>query len=63
MSLNMNQTMSSVQLCPILCDPMDYNMPGFSIHNQLLELAHTHVHRVTESNYIITQLHFILFSF
>ena len=20
------------QLCPTLCDPMDYNLPGFSIH-------------------------------
>ena len=20
------------QLCPTLCDPMDYSLPGFSIH-------------------------------
>ena len=29
-----------------LCDPMDYSMPGFPVHHQLLELAQTHVHRV-----------------
>ena len=32
------------QLCPILCDPMDCNTPGFPIHHQLPELAQTHVH-------------------
>ena len=30
---------SSVQLCPTLCDPMDYSMPGFPILHQLPELT------------------------
>ena len=25
--------------CPMLCDPMDCNMPGFPVHHQLLELT------------------------
>ena len=29
-----------------LCDPMDGNMPGFSVLHHLLELAQTHVHRL-----------------
>ena len=24
-----------LQLCPTLCDPMDYNLPGFSVHGIL----------------------------
>ena len=23
------------QLCPLLCDPMDYNLPGYSVHEFL----------------------------
>ena len=34
---------SVAQLCPILCDPMDCSMPGFSVLYHLLELAQTHV--------------------
>ena len=29
--------------------PMDYSMPGFPVHHQLLELAQTHVHWVGDS--------------
>ena len=36
------QSLSGVRLC----DPMDCSTPGFPVHRQLLELAHTHVHRV-----------------
>ena len=32
------------QLCPTLCDPMDCNMSGLSVHHQLPELAQTNVH-------------------
>ena len=32
------------QSCPTFCDPVDCSMPGFPVHNQLLELALTHVH-------------------
>ena len=35
--------------CPTLCDPMDCSMPGFPLHHQLLELAQTQVHWVTEA--------------
>ena len=36
------------QSCSALCDPMDCNMPDFPVHNQLPELAQTHVHRVSD---------------
>ena len=32
-----------------LCNPMDYNMPGFPVHCQLPELAQTHVHHVSDA--------------
>ena len=37
---------SVAQLCPTLCNPMEYSMPNFPVHHQLPELAHTHVHWV-----------------
>ena len=37
------------QLCPTLCDPMGCSMPGFPVHYQLLELAKTHVHWVSDA--------------
>ena len=38
------QSVNSVtQLCPTVCDLMNYSMPGFPVHHQLLELAQTHV--------------------
>ena len=36
------------QSCPTLCDPVDCSTPGFFVHNQLPELAQTHIHRVSE---------------
>ena len=39
----------SVQLCLILCDPMDCRMQGFPVHHQLPELAQTHVHRISDA--------------
>ena len=39
------QSLSHAQLC----DPMDCIMPGFPVHHQLLELAQTHVHRVSDA--------------
>ena len=33
---------------PTLCDPMDCNTTGFTVHHQLPELAQTHVHRVSD---------------
>ena len=32
------------QLCPTLCDPVDYSMPGFPVLHHLWELAQTHFH-------------------
>jgi len=32
-----------------LCDPMDCSMPGFPVHQQLWNLAQTHVHRVSDA--------------
>ena len=36
-------------LCLTLCNPMDCSTPGFPVHHQLLELAQTHVHRVSDA--------------
>ena len=38
-----------IQSCPTLCDPMDCSTPGFPVHHQLLELALTHVHWVSDA--------------
>ena len=43
------QFSSVAQSCLTLCDPMDCSMPGFSVHHQLLELAQTRVHRVSDA--------------
>ena len=42
------QFSSLTQPCLTLCNPMDYSMPRFSVH-QLLELAQTHVHQVGDA--------------
>ena len=45
-----SQSVSPVaQSCPTLCDPMDCSTPGLPIRHQLLELAQTHVHRVSDA--------------
>ena len=46
---NLVQFSSVAQLCPILCDPMNRNMPGLPVHHQLQELAQTHVHQVSDT--------------
>ena len=43
-----SQFSSVTQLCPTFCDPMDCSMPRFPLHHQLLELAQTHVHWVSD---------------
>ena len=40
---------SFCQSCPTLCNPMDCSSPGFPVHHQLLELAQTHVHQVSDA--------------
>ena len=32
-----------------LCEPMDYNTPGFPVHHQLPKLAQTQVHKVGDA--------------
>ena len=44
-----HQFSSVAQSCPTLCDPMDCSMPGLPVHHQLLELAQTHVHQVSDA--------------
>ena len=43
------QFRSVVQSCLTLCDPTDYSTPGFPVHHQLLELAQTHVHCISDA--------------
>ena len=38
------QFSSVAQPCLTLCDAMDGNTPGHSVHHQLLKHAQTHVH-------------------
>ena len=40
------QFSSVFQWCATLCDSMDCSMPSFTVHQQLLEHAKTHVHQV-----------------
>ena len=37
------------QLCPTLCDPMDYIMPGFLVLHYLPEFVQTHFHWVNDA--------------
>jgi len=46
---NFSSVSSAAQSCPTLCDPMDWSTPGFPVHHQLLELAQTHVHKVSDA--------------
>ena len=43
------QFSSVTQLCPTLCDPMDYSMPGLPVHHQLPESTQTQVHGVSDA--------------
>ena len=43
------QFSSATQSCLTLCNPMDCSMPGLPVHHQLLELAQTHVHQVSDA--------------
>ena len=40
---------SVAQSCQTLCDPMACSTPVFLVHQQLLELAQTHVHQVSDA--------------
>ena len=43
------QFSSVTHLCPTPCHPMDCSTPGFPVHHQLLELAQTHVHHISDA--------------
>ena len=43
------QFSSVAQLCPTLCNPMNCSMPGFPVFHHLPDLAHTHVHWVSDA--------------
>ena len=43
------QFSSVTQSCPTLCNPMDCSTPGLPVYHQLLELAQTHVHWVSDA--------------
>ena len=43
------QFSSVAQLCPTLCDSMDYSTPGLPVHHQLLEFTQTQVHHVGDA--------------
>ena len=48
----LHECCSVAQLCPTLCDPMDYNMPGFPVfHRSLLKLMS--IESVMPSNHLI----------
>ena len=51
---------SVAQLCAMLWDSMDWGMPGFSVHHQLLELAQTHFHRVSDAVHLFLCHHLLL---
>ena len=43
------QLSSVTELCPTLCNPMDYSMPSLPVHHQLPEFTQTHIHRVGDA--------------
>ena len=56
------QFSSVAQSCLTLCDSMDCSMPGFSVCQQLLQLAQTHVHRVGDTSHPTISLSVVPFS-
>ena len=47
--LHTSEYSSVTQLCPTLCDPMEWSIPGLPVHHQLSEFTQTHVHRVSDA--------------
>ena len=39
----------AAELCPTLCDPMNWSMPGFPVLHHLLKFVKTHVHCVDDA--------------
>ena len=49
MLLSIKPFSSVAQSCLTLSDPVDCSTPGFPVHHQLLELAQTQVHRISDA--------------
>ena len=58
--IRLYQFSSVTQSCPILCDPMDYSIPGLPVHHQLPEFTQTHVHLVGDAIQASHPLSFLL---
>ena len=43
------QFSSAAQLCLTVCDTMNCSMPGFLVHHQILGIAQTPAHRVSDA--------------
>ena len=43
------QFSSVAQLCPTLCNPMNWSMTGLPVHHQLPEFSQTRVYRVSDA--------------
>ena len=57
----MTGVISVAQSCLTLFNLMDCCMPGFPVHHQLMELAQTHVHQVSDAiNHLILCCLFLL---
>ena len=48
-------TIFVAQSCPSVCEPMDRSRSGFPVLHHLLELAQTHVHRVSNAIQLIVK--------
>ena len=55
-SFGFNSVSSVAQLCLNICDPMDCSTPGFLVHQQLLEIDQTHVHEVSDADFLFAFL-------
>ena len=43
------QFSSVTQSCPVVCHPMNCNMPGLPVHHHLPEFTQTHIHQVSDA--------------
>ena len=48
-ALSSVQFSSVAQSCPTLSNPMNRSTPGLSVHHQLPEFTHTHIHQVSDA--------------
>ena len=49
LSLPPHSVSSVAQSCLTLCEPMDYSMPGLTVHHQLTKLTQTHTHCISDA--------------